>query len=261
MRDSFWGYWFILLGIFVIGVMILVNNTTTGTTQDYYLLKEVTQAAMIDSIDYSYYRVYGDMKMSKKKFTENFIRRFSESDSLSKDYKIEFYDIYEVPPKVSVKVSSVGSGFNIANDPDTSFDLVNKIDAILVWTNGSNNPDPDPEFGGSCGNFEFIDSFVDYVLNCIKNPDGKCVKELVQNENGKYNAFYDFSKISYEEWKNDPIEAASRRRYYFAEAFKKFLGHNTLSYNEAYELVNNDPLFKYGYTVQKSINIYDVTFK
>ena len=133
MKESYWGYWLILLGIFVIGVMLLVNSTTTTTTQDYYMLKEVTQASMIDAVDLSYYRLYGDVKMSKEKFVENFIRRFSENNSLSKTYTVEFYDLYEVPPKVSVKVSSVSNAYNIGNDANTSFDIVNKIDAILDY--------------------------------------------------------------------------------------------------------------------------------
>ena len=52
MKSSYWAYWLILLGVFIIGVMMLVNSATTGSTQDYYMLKEVTQASMIDAIDY-----------------------------------------------------------------------------------------------------------------------------------------------------------------------------------------------------------------
>ena len=84
MKESYWGYGLILLGILVIGVMLLVNSSTTGTTQDYYMLKEVTQASMIDAVDYSYYRLYGDIRISKQKFIENFIRRFSANASKSK---------------------------------------------------------------------------------------------------------------------------------------------------------------------------------
>ena len=54
MKETYWGYWLVLLGIFVIGVMFLVNNISTTNTNDYYNLKEVTQAAMIDAVDYSY---------------------------------------------------------------------------------------------------------------------------------------------------------------------------------------------------------------
>ena len=125
MKESYWGYGLILLGILVIGVMLLVNSSTTGTTQDYYMLKEVTQASMIDAVDYSYYRLYGDVRISKQKFIEN--------TNISKNYDVNFYDIYEVPPKVSVRVTSASNSFNVGQEADTSLDLVNEIDAILEY--------------------------------------------------------------------------------------------------------------------------------
>lgn len=138
MKESYWGYWLVMLGILVIGVMLLISSTTTGTTQDYYELKETASASIIDAVDYSYYRLYGDLKISKEKFIENFIRRFSESATMTKEYNISFYDIHEVPPKVSVKISSVSNSVNVANTAN-SFDLVNKIDMILVG--GAENQD------------------------------------------------------------------------------------------------------------------------
>src|SRR5574344_1907197 len=104
MKESYWGYWLIILGVLIIGIMMLVNSTTTNNTQDYYSLKEATQASMIDSLDFAYYRLYGDIKMSEQKFVENFIRRIADNTNLSNEYNVEFYDLYEVPPKVSVKL-------------------------------------------------------------------------------------------------------------------------------------------------------------
>ncbi len=129
MKESFWGYWIIVLGIFVVVIMMLISNVTTTNTQDYYLVKNVTEAAMVDAVDYSYYRFYKELKMNREKFVENFLRRFSESVSLS-TYKIEFYDIYEAPPKVSVKITTESGNF-IVNGDSASFDIVNKVDAIL----------------------------------------------------------------------------------------------------------------------------------
>ena len=140
MKESYWGYWLILLGIFVIGVMMLVNSTTTTTTQDYYMLKEVTQASMIDAVDLSYYRLYGDVKMSEEKFVENFLRRFAENNSLSKTYTVEFYDIYEVPPKVSVKVATTTGDITIEGTTD-SYAVVNKLDAVLEDLRTPNTPE------------------------------------------------------------------------------------------------------------------------
>ncbi len=131
MKESYWGYWLVMLGIMVVGVMLLINSTTTGTTHDYYELKETASASMVDAVDYSYYRLYSDIRIDKQKFIENFLRRFSESASMTKKYAIGFYDIHEVPPKVSIKISSSSNTVNIANQAN-QFDLVNKIDMILV---------------------------------------------------------------------------------------------------------------------------------
>lgn len=134
MKESYWGYWLVILGIFVITVLMLIQNVTSTNTQDYYLVKEITEAAMVDAVDYGYYRQYGEVRISKEKFIESFLRRFAESASLSTTYKIQFYDIYEVPPKVSVKVSSSSKTFNVFGDT-SSFDIVNRIDEVLELNN------------------------------------------------------------------------------------------------------------------------------
>ncbi len=129
MKETYWGYWIIMLGVFVVVIMMLISSVTTQNTQDYYLIKEVTEAAMVDAVNYGYYRKYGELKIDREKFIESFIRRFAENVSFN-TYEISFYDIYEAPPKVSVKVSSKSKSFTIAGD-QTSFDIVNKVDAIL----------------------------------------------------------------------------------------------------------------------------------
>lgn len=130
MKESYWGYWLILLGVFVIVIMLIIQNITSSNTQDYYLVREITEASMIDAVDYGYYRKYGEVRIIKEKFIENFLRRFAESANLSSTYEVSFYDIYEAPPKVSVKVSSSSKVFNVFGDA-SSFDVVNKVDSIL----------------------------------------------------------------------------------------------------------------------------------
>ena len=44
-------------------------------------------------------------------------------------YLIQIYDVNEIPPKVSIKVSSVESGA-VINDV-YNFDIINKLDAIF----------------------------------------------------------------------------------------------------------------------------------
>jgi len=130
MQGSYWGYWLIVLGIFVIVIMMILQSVTTSSTQDYYLIKEVTEAAMIDAVDMAYYTNYSEIRIHKEKFVESFLRRFSETLSFSTTYTIEFFDIYEAPPKVSIRISSTTRNFSVGEDI-TSFDLVTKLDAIL----------------------------------------------------------------------------------------------------------------------------------
>ena len=130
MKESLWGYWLIVLGVFVIVILMLVNSATTSNTQDYYLMKEVTESAMIDAVDYAYYRKYGELKMNKEKFVENFLRRFAENVSLGSEYQIDFYGLYEVPPKASVVVTTKSQKFTIAGN-ESDLEIVNRLDSIL----------------------------------------------------------------------------------------------------------------------------------
>ncbi len=137
MKEAYWGYWLILLGIFVIVIMMLINSLTTTTTKDYYMIKEVTEAAMVDAVDYGYYRDYGELRINKEKFVENFLRRFSETANGNKTYDIDFYDLYEAPPKVSVKVTTKTGNFQVTTDSSANYDIVNKIDAVLEMNESS----------------------------------------------------------------------------------------------------------------------------
>ncbi len=131
MKESLWGYWLIVLGLFVIVVMMLLQNYTTTSEQDQYLLREVTEAAMVDAVDWAHYRKYGEVRIIKEKFVEVFVRRFSETVNINKKYNLKFYDIYEAPPKVSVKVTTVTDSYNIMGDANTNLQVVNKIDSVL----------------------------------------------------------------------------------------------------------------------------------
>ena len=130
MKDTYWGYWLIVLGIFIVVVMMIVNNITTTKSQDYYLVKEIAQASRIDAVDYAYYRDWKELRINKEKFVESFIRRFADSVSLSSNYTIEFYEIYEAPPKISVRVSSETGSFSVMGDA-SNFNVVEKVDAVL----------------------------------------------------------------------------------------------------------------------------------
>lgn len=136
MKESMWGYYLILLGIMVSTVMILMSNMVTSNQQDYYLLKEVTNASMHDSIDWSYYKKYGEVRINTEKFVEVFVRRFAETVSKTNTYKLDFYSIYENPPSVSIKVTTNTGDFRIAGDA-TNINVVNSHDAILESNNNA----------------------------------------------------------------------------------------------------------------------------
>ena len=136
MKESYWGYWLIVFGIFIIVVLLLIQGFTSSNTQDYYLIKSITESSMEDAVDYAYYMKYHELKINKEKFYEVFLRRFAEETSVSAIYEITFEEVYEAPPKVSVQVSSKSNTFNIIGNNDT-FDIVNKIDGILEINNWS----------------------------------------------------------------------------------------------------------------------------
>ncbi len=144
MSESYWGYWFILLGVFITMIMVLSNDATTTDTQDYYQLKEVANSALYDAIDYSYYSQTKQVRILKEVFVENFLRRFAETVNITDSYKVEFYDLYESPPKVSVKVATTTAGYLIGRDKEvvssdgtvienavTQLDVVNTIDLTI----------------------------------------------------------------------------------------------------------------------------------
>jgi hypothetical protein len=140
MKESMWGYWIIVLGIAIMSVMVLLQNMTTTNEQDYYLIKNCLEASMYDAIDYGYYRDTGDLKMNSEKFVESFVRRFSEIINLSRNYDVDFYDIYEQPPAASVSVQTktkTGNFGTITNSEGV--EITNRLTGIL-YTNSLYNP-------------------------------------------------------------------------------------------------------------------------
>lgn len=129
MKESMWGYAIITLGILAVGIIWFFANATRTDQHNYNLLKETTEAAMFDAVDLAAYRKDGTIKIIEEKFVENFIRRFAQNADLSNTYVIEIYDVNEIPPKVSLRVSSTKE--TNATGEIMEFDIVNNIDAIL----------------------------------------------------------------------------------------------------------------------------------
>lgn len=114
----------ILLAIVTFSLINTVQNYSTGGDLDYYLLKETTESAMVDAVDESYFQDSGQIRVDKERFVESFVRRFADTIDQNKHYKINFYDINETPPKVSIKVSSSDSSTFKDIDITTSLNAV-----------------------------------------------------------------------------------------------------------------------------------------
>ena len=137
MKWSFAGVGLIMIGLFGILIILLFNEITVSNEQDYYTLKDATEAAMIEAVDVAYYRLTGEIKISKEKFVENFTRRFVETSTFGQgNYNIQFYQIVECPAKVSLRIVDSTNSYNIYNTFSTELDatklnIVNELSAIL----------------------------------------------------------------------------------------------------------------------------------
>ncbi|MCI8569219.1 MAG: hypothetical protein HFJ11_04450 [Bacilli bacterium] len=125
----------ILLSLISLLLLNVLSNYSTGGELDYYLVKETTDAAMVDAIDKTYLRTCGLYRIDKEKFIESFLYRFADSVDTTRDYKIGFYDINEVPPKVSVKVDSLTVLSFKAKKTDAEGKVSEDTSAATITTN------------------------------------------------------------------------------------------------------------------------------
>ena len=132
MKWSFASVATIVLGIFGLFIILLFSEITVSNEQDYYSLKEATEAAMIESVDIAYYRLTGDVKIVKEKFVENLTRRFTETSTFGQgNYQIDFYQISETPPKVSIRIVDKTTNYRIYSYDSENYNILNEITAIL----------------------------------------------------------------------------------------------------------------------------------
>jgi hypothetical protein len=156
MNSHAWGYLFMMIGILGLFIINISTNLMMTNEQDYFILREVTEAAMIDSIDYRAYRegvgyddvvhdndpdsmyclngIKGQYRILKEKFVENFTYRFVNSVDMAKKYRIIVNEVVECPPKVTVTLlSSQGFDFIRMFTPTKVEEatLRNQITAIL----------------------------------------------------------------------------------------------------------------------------------
>ena len=119
----------------------IITSWSRGDELDYYLVKETAEAAMEDSVDITFYRNSGQIRMDTEKFVESFLIRFAKGVDDTRDYTVRFYDLNEVPPKVSVKVESINSlkynedTVQITTTYDGIIESTNKYDKYVINSN------------------------------------------------------------------------------------------------------------------------------
>ena len=132
-----------MFGLLGIVFLVLMQSITINNESEYYVLKEAMEAAMFDSIDWACYRLdeneggcdEHEVKIIEQKFVENFTRRFSASISGdASEYKIQFYDIIESPPKATVVITGKTQEYFLSGSSD-SFDIMNDLTGILELNN------------------------------------------------------------------------------------------------------------------------------
>lgn len=145
MKWSFATIGMFILGVIGVAVIILFQKLTTSNENDYYLLKEITEASMYDSIDIKYYRETGELKISREKFVETFTRRYTESTLfIGSKYVISFYDIIERPPKVSIIIDTEIQDYKIYGEKTkANYNVGNVLTSILEFV-GDNTSRENP---------------------------------------------------------------------------------------------------------------------
>lgn len=122
-------------GLVGIVIIILFQNITVNNEEDYYLLKEISQAAMIDAIDLAHFRDYGRVKIIQEKYVESFTRRFAEAANVTNtsNYLLGFYNIMEYPPKASVSIGTNLGEYTVFGNHLTphEYSISNSLDSII----------------------------------------------------------------------------------------------------------------------------------
>ena len=136
MKESFWTAYIFIIGLVVITFIFLFQSLTNSDEHNMALLKETTEGAMYDAIDFQYLESHREYRINREKFAENFLRRFAENASLARSYHVQIFDVNEVPPKASIKVTSqevgkIFSGGGMGSEEQVVFRIANRIDAIL----------------------------------------------------------------------------------------------------------------------------------
>lgn len=132
MNKSMLAVGIILLSLIALLLINVLTNFSTGSEMDYYLVKETVDAAVTESMDKGTLRDCGLYRIDREMFVESFLYRFINNVDNTREYDVYFYDINEVPPKVSVKVNSLTVlAFNTKENGGQQAQISTNYDAIV----------------------------------------------------------------------------------------------------------------------------------
>ena len=178
MKESMWGYMIIGLGLVIVAVLFLVQRLTTTNEQDYYLSREILRASMYDAIDYGTYMKSGKLVMSREKFVSVFTRRFAESVNPDRTYQLDFYDIYEYPPKATIRIRTT-TGETAIKSNGVDIEVNTFITGILETT--ENMGEFSIVYSTSTGDFDgdgnFSEADLPKIQEYIRLNGGRCTSE------------------------------------------------------------------------------------
>jgi hypothetical protein len=177
MKESMWGYLIIALGVFIVVILFLVQNLTSTNEQDYYLSREILRASMYDAVDYGTYMKSGKLVMSREKFVSVFTRRFAESVNPDRTYQLDFYDIYEYPPKATIRIKTT-TGETTIKDNSIDLEINTFITGILETTEstGEYNIIYSTSTGDYDGDGNFSEADITSIEQFIRTNGGACGK-------------------------------------------------------------------------------------
>jgi hypothetical protein len=165
MNKGFLTVGIILLAIIALLIINVLSNYSTGSEVDYYLVKETAEAAMEDSLDNAFFAEHGVPRMDKDYYVESFVRRFTTNINTTREYKLSFYSMSEVPPKVSVKVESLTTLGVKDNEGNTeAANIVTEINELVMTNRYTNNY---LEYQKKHGKIDY-----GYRINVDKNGNG-----------------------------------------------------------------------------------------
>lgn len=259
MKWAFSTVGLIAMGLVGIVIIMLFLTLTVNNEHDYYLLKETAEAAMFDSVDLAYYRDTGEVKIIQEKFVENFMRRLADSVNNINitDYSVEFYDIMEKPPKVSILIKTGLGNYTIYGNA-SDYNIANQLDAILE----ADDNKLDNDYYNSCKTLVYRNYYMNYYGRNGNLNDSVNSKKVDTDPNS-----YRIDKVNFVRQILTSSDLSEGRLnnvniLYMANPFSRIptLSASSSRYGDSQVLINNGR-YSCPYSQCYVGFIYDVTWK